>query len=601
MNTFRIISGVLFGVMLSLPTSAQLADDFSDGDFINDPVWEGSSNDFLVNESNQLQLDAVEPGESTLFTQVSYPDSVRWSGYALFDFAPSNNNNGAIYLAIDNQDLTLANGYILRLGENGSDDAIRFVRLDEGSETLLATGTLGAVGLDPAKFNYQITREGNGNWIGVFGYNNNFPIEEFTLNETTHQMSSLKYFGVEAKVTSSNVDNIFFDDFIIEEDLPDTQAPSVVSVSIVNSQTIEILFDELMNEASLTQPENYFLSPGGILPSDITLEPNNPFGATLVYEPPLLGSTQYSLMISGCVDLVGNVIEDAFRDFLIPESPVIGDLHVSEILFDPYIDQDDFVEIYNSSDKVISLNGVYIENQDKNERDFLDSQMIMLPQSYLAVSTDTASLKIEYDVPSEANFAQQDIPSFNNSDGNFSIGHNDGGNDVVFESFDYQEDFHYSLIDDTEGVSLGRLSYITEANSQDNWISGTANTQYATPGYANSGSINLSSELDDFVQLESKVFSPNGDGDTEFLTLLYGLDKEGYLASVQIYDYRNQLVSQLANNQLIASEDFMLWDGLFDDGTKAPIGPYILYISVFHPDGEVKNKKLVAILADFLD
>jgi len=601
MNTFRIISGVLFGVMLSLPTSAQLADDFSDGDFINDPVWEGSSNDFLVNESNQLQLDAVEPGESTLFTQVSYPDSVRWSGYALFDFAPSNNNNGAIYLAIDNQDLTLANGYILRLGENGSDDAIRFVRLDEGSETLLATGTLGAVGLDPAEFNYQITREGNGNWIGVFGYNNNFPIEEFTLNETTHQMSSLKYFGVEAKVTSSNVDNIFFDDFIIEEDLPDTQAPSVVSVSIVNSQTIEILFDELMNEASLTQPENYFLSPGGILPSDITLEPNNPFGATLVYEPPLLGSTQYSLMISGCVDLVGNVIEDAFRDFLIPESPVIGDLHVSEILFDPYIDQDDFVEIYNSSDKVISLNGVYIENQDKNERDFLDSQMIMLPQSYLAVSTDTASLKIEYDVPSEANFAQQDIPSFNNSDGNFSIGHNDGGNDVVFESFDYQEDFHYSLIDDTEGVSLGRLSYITEANSQDNWISGTANTQYATPGYANSGSINLSSELDDFVQLESKVFSPNGDGDTEFLTLLYGLDKEGYLASVQIYDYRNQLVSQLANNQLIASEDFMLWDGLFDDGTKAPIGPYILYISVFHPDGEVKNKKLVAILADFLD
>ena len=601
MNTFRIISGVLFGVMLSLPTSAQLADDFSDGDFINDPVWEGSSNDFLVNESNQLQLDAVEPGESTLFTQVSYPDSVRWSGYALFDFAPSNNNNGAIYLAIDNQDLTLANGYILRLGENGSDDAIRFVRLDEGSETLLATGTLGAVGLDPAEFNYQITREGNGNWIGVFGYNNNFPIEEFTLNETTHQMSSLKYFGVEAKVTSSNVDNIFFDDFTIEEDLPDTQAPSVVSVSIVNSQTIEILFDELMNEASLTQPENYFLSPGGILPSDITLEPNNPFGATLVYEPPLLGSTQYSLMISGCIDLVGNVIEDAFRDFLIPESPVIGDLHVSEILFDPYIDQDDFVEIYNSSDKVISLNGVYIENQDKNERDFLDSQMIMLPQSYLAVSTDTASLKIEYDVPSEANFAQQDIPSFNNSDGNFSIGHNDGGNDVVFESFDYQEDFHYSLIDDTEGVSLGRLSYITEANSQDNWISGTANTQYATPGYANSGSINLSSELDDFVQLESKVFSPNGDGDTEFLTLLYGLDKEGYLASVQIYDYRNQLVSQLANNQLIASEDFMLWDGLFDDGTKAPIGPYILYISVFHPDGEVKNKKLVAILADFLD
>ena len=596
-----VLLGLLISVLMTLSLTAQLTDDFSDGDLSGDPVWLGDTNAYSVNADGLLQLDAANAGEHSLFAQVTYPDSVRWSGYALFDFAPSANNNGAIYLAIDNQDITIANGYILRLGENGSDDAIRLIRLTDGDETLLATGTAGAVGSDPAEFTYQITLDGDGMWTGFFGYNGGFPAEEFSLIETTHGMSSLEYFGVVTKVTSSNVDNVFFDDFSIVEDLPDTEPPSLVAITVVNAQTIDLLFDEPMDAVSLSDPSHYFLSPGGVTPSQVVIDADNPFGATLTYDPPLVGSTQYMLMVSGVTDLEGNAMVEAFRDFLIPETPEIGDLHLSEILFDPYIDQSDFVEIYNSSDKVISLNGTYIENQDKSERDFLQSDLIMLPQSYLAISTDTTMLKIEYDVPDDANFAEQEIPSFNNSDGNFSIGSNLSGTDQVFESFDYEEDYHYSLIDDTEGVSLGRLSYITEANSPSNWISGTQNTNYATPGYANTGSIDLMTELNDFVQLESKVFSPNGDGDGEFLTLLYGLDKEGYLASVQIYDYRNQLVNQLANNQLIAAQDFMLWDGVYADGTKAPVGPYVLYVSVFHPDGDVMNKKLVAVLADFLD
>jgi len=524
-----VLLGLLISVLMTLSLTAQLTDDFSDGDLSGDPVWLGDTNAYSVNADGLLQLDAANAGEHSLFAQVTYPDSVRWSGYALFDFAPSANNNGAIYLAIDNQDITIANGYILRLGENGSDDAIRLIRLTDGDETLLATGTAGAVGSDPAEFTYQITLDGDGMWTGFFGYNGGFPAEEFSLIETTHGMSSLEYFGVVTKVTSSNVDNVFFDDFSIVEDLPDTEPPSLVAITVVNAQTIDLLFDEPMDAVSLSDPSHYFLSPGGVTPSQVVIDADNPFGATLTYDPPLVGSTQYMLMVSGVTDLEGNAMVEAFRDFLIPETPEIGDLHLSEILFDPYIDQSDFVEIYNSSDKVISLNGTYIENQDKSERDY------------------------------------------------------------------------YSLIDDTEGVSLGRLSYITEANSPSNWISGTQNTNYATPGYANTGSIDLMTELNDFVQLESKVFSPNGDGDGEFLTLLYGLDKEGYLASVQIYDYRNQLVNQLANNQLIAAQDFMLWDGVYADGTKAPVGPYVLYVSVFHPDGDVMNKKLVAVLADFLD
>ena len=103
------------------------------------------------------------------------------------------------------------------------------------------------------------------------------------------------------------------------------------------------------------------------------------------------------------------------------------------------------------------------------------------------------------------------------------------------------------------------------------------------------------------MYLENKTFSPNGDSYQDFLTLLFDLDKPGYLATVQIFDGRGQLKKTLANNQLLGAQDFILWDGLVDSGGRGNVGIYILNCKVFHPDGDIKSKKLVTVLADYLD
>lgn len=580
---------------------SQFSDDFSDGNLTAGTVWEGDITEFTVNENFQLQLDAIDPGISTLYTNVSFPDSVRWKGYALYDFAPSNNNNGAIYLAIDNPDIASANGYILRFGENGSDDALNFIRLDVGEETILASGSIGALGGDPAEFTYTITLDASGIWTAEIAYNSGAPMLEFTVLEETYPMSSLSYFGIEALYTSSNVDHVFYDDLIVEEDLPDTDPPEVVDINVIDESEIQIIFDEAMDVATLNNPDNYFISPGNPIPSQIITDEQVPTQVILMYDPPLIGSTAYTILVSGCTDLAGNLMADAMTEFFIPDTPEVGDLQVSEILFDPFQDQSDFVEIYNSSDKILSLDGVFIENQDKDERDLIITSALMLPRTYLAITDDTTGLIETYNPPDTANYVQQSIPSFNNADGNFSIGLVTQSGEVILESFDYEEDFHFSLIDDTEGVSLGRISFNVDENDPDNWRSGVESTNFATPGYASGSTIDFSNPSGDFVTLESEVFSPNGDGDKELLTILFDVPKEGFVASVRIFDYRGQEVRLLTNNQLIASQDFLFWDGLTDDGRRANIGPYIIYVSAFHPDGDVLDKKMPAVLADFLD
>ena len=51
-------------LLLLLPISllAQVTDDFSDGDFTQNPTWSGTTEQYIVNNSKQLQLNAEGEG-----------------------------------------------------------------------------------------------------------------------------------------------------------------------------------------------------------------------------------------------------------------------------------------------------------------------------------------------------------------------------------------------------------------------------------------------------------------------------------------------------------------------------------------------------------
>lgn len=53
MNTF--FTAVIF--LIYCPIYAQVIDDFSDGNFSINPAWEGTVNDYIVNNSSELQLN----------------------------------------------------------------------------------------------------------------------------------------------------------------------------------------------------------------------------------------------------------------------------------------------------------------------------------------------------------------------------------------------------------------------------------------------------------------------------------------------------------------------------------------------------------------
>ena len=277
----------------------------------------------------------------------------------------------------------------------------------------------------------------------------------------------------------------------------------------------------------------------------------------------------------------------------------VGDLLVNEILFDPFPNGEDFVEVVNVSSKFLNLRGLIIENNTNQQSEIIEEDIILLPMEIIAFSENIDFLVDTYEPVATAILYEQDLPAFNNDDGNVTLKISDG-QDIILDSYDYDDNDHLSIISDTEGISLERLSLTAETNNPSNWTSASEVSNFATPGYANSNTV-IPTSSEEVISLTNKVFSPNNDGNKDNLLINYNLDKPGFIANITIYDDKGRAEVPLVENTLLSTQGFFRWDGSNENGTLSPVGMYIIYYEFFHSDGDIIKGKEVCVLGQALD
>ncbi len=572
---------------------AQINFDFNSGDL---NLWKGDISEFRINENDQLQLNAPEAGQSLIYTETNFPDSLFWNMDISLSFSPSGSNQLTIILAADNIDLSQANGYILKIGESGSDDAIRFIQLENGNETEIASGIMGNVA-SSFDLTFDLNKTSLDEWTLITTDNISQQVEEemsFIFNDD--EIITYNIFGFLCNYTASRAENFFFDNIIIDEIKPDKEGPIVNSVNIIDAKNIKIRFNESVNEASAIRNDNYSFSNAQLIETisfdmmdgnvvDLFLAENLPSGQSI------------ELSIQNITDLSGNQMNNQVFEIALTEEISVGDIVINEILFDPYTGGEDFVEIFNRSEKTLNLEGLIIRNVDKVEDEIISREITMAPGQIIAFSKDPQFLLDQYIPPNSANVILQDLPSFNNSDGNATLLVNKNGEEVLIDEFDYDQDYHFDLLKDTEGVSLERISTISPTNDPNNWFSAAQSVLFASPGYENSVRSNSQADSNDPLSLEYQSFSPNLDGNKDLLIINYNLDKTGYVANISIFDDRGRFEKHLIRNQLLATQGVLNWDGTLKNGNIGPVGMYIIYYEFFHSDGSVLSGKKVCVLA----
>ena len=290
--------------------------------------------------------------------------------------------------------------------------------------------------------------------------------------------------------------------------------------------------------------------------------------------------------------IIQTIQEDSIEIITPKPIPKVGYIILTEVLFNPKPNGVDFIEIYNNSSEIFKLSDLCIANEKGDTVNFKSSKQLLLPNQFYALCIDSNNVLNNYPSNKQKNIIQiPKLPSMNDDIGFVAVLNDDF---ICLDSLTYSEKIHFELITDNEGVSLEKINILPQYNYS-NWHSASTNIGYATPGYLNSQYLNSNYSTKNFF-VSSKVFSPNEDGDKDFLLLNYLLPKHGVTASINVFNTNGYIVKQLANNHLLATNGVYQWNGTTDKGEKAQNGYYLIRVDMLNLNGENEYSEIPVVL-----
>ena len=275
---------------------------------------------------------------------------------------------------------------------------------------------------------------------------------------------------------------------------------------------------------------------------------------------------------------------------LLPENlAAAGDVLINEILFNPYPDADDFLEVVNVSGKSLRTDHLFVASRGtdgnlKQIHPFTNYADYLTPDGYLLLSENPDTLSLIYPEACPENFLCVDLPAWANNDG-VAVLVDDSLN--VIDELSYSSKMHHPLLVDENGVSLERKSLLSATADAENWTSAAAASGFATPGCPNSMREDPASVSNSF-SLEPKVISPNNDGYNDFTSLHFELSEPESFVNLLIFDASGRLVDQPLKNVTIGQITDLTWDGKRSDGQQLVAGIYVFYIELTNLKGERK-------------
>lgn len=384
---------------------------------------------------------------------------------------------------------------------------------------------------------------------------------------------------------------------------PDITAPQIVKAYTTSDSTIVIVFNESIDSSSACLVTNYNISEIGKPQKAI---PTGPSFVSVLIElgKKIMPDNIYSVVVSNITDCSGNTITDINNvRFGLPKKPNRFDIVVNEILFNPFHNGTDYVELYNRSNNIIDLKDLYLANRNSastidNKNIISQEHQLLFPKDYIVVTKDPSLVKSIYICQQPNAFITMDnMPSYNDDKGNVIVM---DINENIIDEISYSDNWHFKLIDNTEGIALERINIndttLIAAAQEKNWHSASSSSGYGTPTYKNSqyypedlinGSVNIS----------PKTFSPDNDGWDDFITIDYAFEKPGYIANITIFNASGIPVRYLERSSLCGIKGSFRWDGLGEKQQSLPAGIYVILTEIFNLEGKKKQFKQAVVLA----
>lgn len=477
-------------LLFLLPFSlfAQVIDDFSDGDFTQNPTWSGTVEKYIINNSKQLQLNAEEAGTAYLSLPIQEYESMEWQFWIREVFSPSGNNFTDVWLSADNADLSqVMQGYFLRFGEGGSSDAIELFRKDDDGQQSICRGREGAIASSFAVA-VKVNCDREGNWMIQTCYDNTgiYIIEAQGVDET---YSRNGYFGFHSTFTASNAKKIYFDDIYVGSRIIDHEPPVLLTCEVLDLTHLQLAFNEALDEISALNPANYSVDNG--LGSPVSIDfGDNIASVVLEFEREISNGVNYTLTVSNVKDLWNNMMAPTTTTFSIYEASEY-DIVINEIMADPTpavgLPEWEYVELYNTTEFGIDLKDWQIKI-GSNENTF--DNVVLQPHSYLILCHQDAV---------------QELRQYGNcvGFGSFSVGNTSSvlylisKTGAIISQVNFSNNWYHNPDKDDGGWAVEQIDPLNPCAGASNWTA-SEDASGGTPGRINSvnGENNVSPQVE---------------------------------------------------------------------------------------------------------
>lgn len=472
-------------IFLTSNINAQFSDDFSDGDFTNNPTWTGMTSHFQVNGSNELWLNApAVTSTSRLVTASQAIGNAQYDFRVRMDFNPSTSNYAKVYLTSTDSNLSGSlDGYYVRVGgASGSVDDVSLYYQSGTNSTKIIDGTDGTVALTP-ELDVRVTRDMAGNWELFIdtALNGTFVSEGTVFN---NQATTSDYFGVYCKYTSTRSDKFFFDNFnVTGGPIMDVDPPVLDSAKATSLTQVDVYFNEKLDLVTAQTVSNYTVNLGVGNLQTATIDSQDSSIVHLTLSSPLSNNTTYNLTVVNVEDLSGNAITNQSTSFTtnVSVSYDYGDVVINEIMADPApvvgLPDAEFIELYNNTNGTVNLaNWSYKDG---------GSSIVQLPGynlnagSYVILcdEDDTTLFNGFGDVIGLSTW-----PALNNSGD--QLGLRDATNHLI-DSVNYTDTWYQDASKSSGGWTLERINPMDPCSDANNWKA-SLNANGGTPGIQNS-------------------------------------------------------------------------------------------------------------------
>ncbi len=386
---------------------------------------------------------------------------------------------------------------------------------------------------------------------------------------------------------------------------PDLIAPQLVRVSVIDNQTIRVWFSEPMDSLNLLNHNVYSLSHGLTLASNPKPLYPQYSSVILTLSQPMQQTVIYTLTINDTItDCTGNILPlQSDARFALSQPLEAGDIIINEVLSNPPTGLNEFVEIYNVSEKILDLRDMNLANIDNNTgnvaslKPIATDGFLVFPGDHIVLTKNVQGLLDYYYCPFPNNFIlMESLPSYNNDNGNVILVHVGG---TVIDRLDYDVSMHFPLLVSTKGISLERINYLRPTSDITNWHSASETAGFATPGYVNSQY--SEAVFDGEIVLDPEIFSPDNDGYNDVLNISYTFSEPGNVGTITIFDTRGRLIRNLITSELLGTSGVYSWNGVTNDNQKAPVGIYVVIFEIFDMQGNKRAFKKVTVLGTYLD